>query len=111
MVREGFIIGVSSAVPELTFCFGLVCAGGIVGHSGAGIRIEKSSVVGNTASTLGGGIYVQSYSTLSVTSTTVENNTAGYSGGESTTHFVPYRPEYIFLGLLTERKFWNPDMI
>jgi hypothetical protein len=75
------------------------------------ISIENSSVVGNTASTWGGGMYLQEDITLSVTSTTVENNTAGDRGGESTTHFVPYRPGYIFLGLLTERKFWNPDMI
>jgi hypothetical protein len=53
-----------------------------------GISIEKSSVVVNTAATAGGGMYVQWDSTLSVTSTTVENNTAGYAGGESATHFM-----------------------
>ncbi len=55
-----------------------------------GISIEKSIVVGNTATILGGGMCVQVDSTLSVTSTTVENNTAGHEGGESVTHFVPY---------------------
>ena len=54
-----------------------------------GISIEKSSVVGNTAATLGGGMYVETDSTVSITSTTVENNTAGDDGGESATHFVP----------------------
>jgi predicted outer membrane repeat protein len=54
------------------------------------ISIEKSSVVGNTAATNGGGMYVAGDSTLGVTSTTVENNTAGNEGGESATHFVPY---------------------
>ncbi len=54
------------------------------------ISIEKSIVVGNTAATFGGGMYVETDITLSVTSTTVENNTAGYTGGESATHFVPY---------------------
>ncbi len=58
--------------------------------SRVGISIEKSSVVGNTAATRGGGMYVDTDSTLSVTSTTVENNTAGEAGGESATHFVPY---------------------
>ena len=55
-----------------------------------GIRIENSSVVDNTASMYGGGMYVETDSTLLVTSTTVENNTAGDVGGESATHFVPY---------------------
>ncbi len=55
-----------------------------------GISIENSSVVSNTAATFGGGMYVETDSTLSVTSTTVENNTAGYAGGESATHFVTY---------------------
>ncbi len=54
-----------------------------------GISIEKSSVVGNTAATSGGGMYVETDSTLSVTNTTVENNTAGEAGGESATLFVP----------------------
>ncbi len=53
------------------------------------IIVENSCIVGNTAATLAGGIYVQSDSTLRVTSTTVENNTAGGRGGESATHFVP----------------------
>jgi hypothetical protein len=81
MVREGFIIGVSSAVPELTFCCGLVCAGGIYG-SGVAIIVENSSVVGNTAAIVAGGIYVQSRRTLRVTSTTVTGNRAadGYGG-------------------------------
>ena len=55
-----------------------------------GISIEKSNVVGNTAATNGGGMYVQTDSTLRVISTTVENNTAGDTGGESATHFVSY---------------------
>ncbi len=54
------------------------------------ISIEKSSVVGNTAATYGGGMCVETDSTLGVTSTTVENNTAGNGGGESVTHFVSY---------------------
>ncbi len=54
-----------------------------------GISIEKSSVVGNTAATKGGGMYVQTDSTLRVNNTTVENNTAG-AGGESATHFMSY---------------------
>ncbi len=53
------------------------------------ISIEKSSVVGNTAATYGGGMYVETDSTLRVTNTTVEHNTAGDTGGESATHFVP----------------------
>jgi hypothetical protein len=69
---------------------GLLCTGGISASSGVGITIEKSSVVGNTAVIFGGGMYLQKDSTLSVTSTTVENNTAGDAGGESATHFVPY---------------------
>jgi hypothetical protein len=54
-----------------------------------GISIEKSSVVGNTAATYGGGMSVETDSTLSVANTTVENNTAGEAGGESATYFVP----------------------
>ena len=54
-----------------------------------GIIIENSRVVGNTATTSNGGIYVQTDSTLRVNNTTVENNTAFY-GGESATHFVSY---------------------
>jgi predicted outer membrane repeat protein len=54
------------------------------------ISIEKSSVVSNTAATFGGGMYVQTDSTLSVTNTTVENNTAVDNGGESATHSVSY---------------------
>ena len=77
-------------VPALTFVVGLLCAGGILGGSGVVISIDNSSVVDNTAATRGGGMYVDTDSTLSVTSTTVENNTAGFIGGESTTHFVPY---------------------
>ncbi len=47
-----------------------------------GISIENSSVVGNTAATLAGGIYVQTDSNLRVTSTTVTGNRAadGYGG-------------------------------
>ena len=68
----------------------LLCTGGIYGRFGVVISIEKSIVVGNTAVIFGGAMYVETDSTLSVTSTTVENNTAGYAGGESATHFVPY---------------------
>ena len=55
-----------------------------------GISIENSSVVGNTAVIFGGAMHVEMDSTLSVTSTTVENNTADEAGGESVTHFVSY---------------------
>ncbi len=55
-----------------------------------GIIIENSRVVGNTAMTSAGGIYVETDSTLNVTSSTVESNTAGDRGGESATHFVSY---------------------
>ena len=67
---------------------GLLCAGGIVGLLRVGIIVENSSVVGNNALTSFGGIYVQSQSSLRVSSTIVENNTAGDRGGESA-HFVP----------------------
>ena len=50
-----------------------------------GISIENSRVVGNTAATYAGGIYVETDSTLRVTITTVENNTAGNRGGEPAT--------------------------
>ena len=85
MVRGGIIIGVSCAGSCGDV---LLCAGGIFGEFRVGMSIEKSYVVGNTAATAGGGIHVQWDSTLSVTSTTVENNTAGDNGGESATHFV-----------------------
>ena len=58
----------------------LLCAGGIYGLIGVVISIENSSVVGNTAATLGGGMHVETDSILHVTSTTVENNTAVYAG-------------------------------
>ena len=48
-----------------------------------GIIVENSSVVGNTVPTLAGtagGIYVQTDSTLRVTSTTVAGNRAGNGG-------------------------------
>jgi hypothetical protein len=47
-----------------------------------GISIENSRVVGNTAGTYSGGIYVETDSTLRVNNTTVESNTAGDRGGE-----------------------------
>jgi hypothetical protein len=47
-----------------------------------GIIIEDSRVVGNTAATFAGGIYVQTDSTLRVNNTTVESNTAGDRAGE-----------------------------
>ena len=46
-----------------------------------GISIENSRVVGNTAATVAGGMYVEADSTLRVTSTTVTGNRAGSSGG------------------------------
>ena len=54
------------------------------------ISIEESRVVGNTAATSAGGMFVYMDSTLRVNNTTVENNTAGDYGGESATHFVSY---------------------
>ena len=54
------------------------------------IIVENSCIVGNTAVNLGGGMYGQVDSTLRVTNTTVEHNTAGDDGGESATHFVSY---------------------
>jgi hypothetical protein len=72
-------------VSALAFVVGLICAGGIVGLVRVGIIVENSSVEGNTAATFAGGIHVQSDSTLRVTSTTVENNTAGGRGGEPAT--------------------------
>ena len=45
-----------------------------------GIIVENSSVVGNTAATSFGGIYVQTDSTLRVTNTTVAGNRAGNGG-------------------------------
>ncbi len=56
-----------------------------------GLSVENSLVVGNVATrSVGGGMYVVTDSTLRVSNTTVENNTAGDSGGESVTHFVSY---------------------
>ena len=46
-----------------------------------GIIVENSSVVGNTAAIVAGGIRVEVDSTLRVTSTTVAGNRAGSSGG------------------------------
>jgi hypothetical protein len=47
-----------------------------------GIIVEDSRVVGNTAATLAGGIYLEVDSTLRVTSTTVAGNrAAGGAGG------------------------------
>ena len=45
-----------------------------------GIIVENSSVVGNTAATLAGGMYFETDSTLRVTSTTVAGNRAGNGG-------------------------------
>ena len=45
-----------------------------------GIIVENSRVVGNTAATLAGGMYVETDSTLRVTSTTVAGNRAGNGG-------------------------------
>jgi predicted outer membrane repeat protein len=62
------------------------------------MSIEKSSVVGNTAVNFGGGIHVETDSTLSVSSTTVENNTAGDDGGESATHFAAFMTRIYLFG-------------
>jgi hypothetical protein len=59
----------------------LLCAGGIFGVVAVGIIVENSRVVGNTAKTFAGGMYVDSDSTLRITSTTVAGNRAG-NGGE-----------------------------
>jgi hypothetical protein len=51
-----------------------------------GLSVENSLVVGNVATrSVGGGTYVDTDSTLSVSNTTFENNTAGDRGGESAT--------------------------
>jgi hypothetical protein len=56
-----------------------------------GLSVENSLVVGNVVTrSNGGGMYVVTDSTLRVSNTTVENNTAGNVGGESATHFVSY---------------------
>ena len=63
----------------------MLCAGGIFGVVAVGIIVENSRVVGNTvpstATTYAGGMYVDSDSTLRITSTTVAGNRAG-NGGE-----------------------------
>ena len=67
------------------------CTGGIYGTLRAKIIIEGSSVVNNTATNNGGGIYIDDVgsstsSTLRVTNTTIENNKAGRfpaRGGET----------------------------
>ena len=46
-----------------------------------GIIVENSRVVGNTAATSAGGIYVETDSTLHVTNTTVTGNHATAGGG------------------------------
>ncbi len=61
-----------------------------------GISIENSRVVGNTAATFAGGIYVEKDSTLRVTSSTVENNTAGDIGGETATFCALLTITYLF---------------
>ncbi len=61
-----------------------------------GIIIENSGVVGNTAMTSAGGIFVQSVGTLRVNNTTVENNTAGKTGGESATFCASLTTIYLF---------------
>ena len=76
---------------------GLICAGGIFGLFRVGIIVENSSVVGNTAARFAGGIHVDSDSTLRVTNTTVENNTAAGGGGESAT-FCAYLSRIYLLG-------------
>ncbi len=82
-------------VPALAFDVGLIYAGGIFGLLRVGIIVENSSVEGNTAATVAGGMYVQADSTLRVTSTTVENNMAGDRGGESAT-FCVYLTQNIY---------------
>ncbi len=68
-----------------------------------GISIENSRVVGNTAATYSGGIHVEADSTLRVTITTVENNTAGDRGGESATFCALLTTIYLFGTTHTER--------
>jgi hypothetical protein len=60
------------------------------------ISVENSSVVRNTAATFAGGIHVETDSTLHVTSSTVENNTAGDVGGESATFCALLTITYLF---------------
>jgi hypothetical protein len=55
------------------------------------ISVENAIIVGNTALSVGGGISVEEdqyalyfYSTLRVSNTTVENNTAAGRGGDKT---------------------------
>ena len=69
-------------VPALTHVVVLQCEGGIWGSTRVEIIVENSRVMGNTAAASAGGIYVQSDSTLRVTSTTVAGNRAadGYGG-------------------------------
>ncbi len=74
------------------------------------IIVENSRVVGNTAATLAGGIYVQSDSTLRVTSTTVENNTAGDEGGESQTRISCLHDQNISFWDSHVEQVLGPDM-
>jgi predicted outer membrane repeat protein len=81
IVRQVIIV-VDSRVGSCDDVVVLLCAGGISGLVVVVISIENSRVVGNTAATLGGGICVETDSTLGVTSTTVADNraTAGNGG-------------------------------
>jgi hypothetical protein len=58
----------------------LLCAGGISAVVAVGISVENSRVVGNTAVTLAGGMYVETDCNLRITSTTVAGNRAGNGG-------------------------------
>jgi hypothetical protein len=79
-------------------------AGGIYGLGRVEIRVEGSLVVGNAAfgDNGGGGIYISTDSTLRVSNTTVEKNSAVIRGGEQTTHFWE---------LLTHIMCWSPQSL
>ncbi len=68
-----------------------------------GISIENSRVVGNTAGTYSGAIHLEKDSTLRVTITTVENNTAGNRAGESATFCALLTTIYLFWTTHTEK--------
>jgi hypothetical protein len=68
-----------------------------------GISIENSRVVGNTAGTYAGAIHLEKDSTLRMTITTVENNTAGNRAGESATFCALLTTIYLFWTTHTEQ--------
>ena len=52
-------------------------AGGILNNTGANLTVERSTISGNTAGTIGGGIY--NTGTLTITNSTIAGNTANTS--------------------------------